>query len=604
MSVAARAERVWLWQRSLYPRLLLLAATPGAAAGLLYAWTTLGAVEEAIGRTIGRQLAEVARDASEGLKESIAGMGEELLHRSRDVGLRQAIAGGLDGGEPSVAVVFDHRGIVASAVGIRTRPWGTQPVQGSAAVSPKAGAHSSALAGGLTVELIEEGTVPSAGVQISTPVYSPANHEEIVGVLEAQVSWEHLNFVLQHFQHNLSLLGFDADLLIVDERGLVVGGGAWDEPSPLHGLNLFALGWGPFAQQHQAGGASYLEETRAEVLVGVAPIDVHGLHLTALAVQPTAEAYAPVDRLLRRLLFEGVLILFGGALLAALVTRRISGPIKELTRAIESIAVASHKPAQVQVRGRDEIASLAQSFNRMAAELAAAHEKLVAAAKLAFAGELAASMAHEIRTPLGIMRSSAQLLGRQVSSLDGPAAELIEIIVGEADRLDRLVTGLLEISRPHAPAFSSGPLSKPLARALDFIAGQAASQGVLLERVFAPNEPPVEFDPEQIYQVVLNLLVNALQGAPRGSTIQVRTFSRPGIAGFEVRDEGPGLPAELHEKIFEPFYTARRGGMGLGLAIVRRIVHAHRGTIQILSNSGSGATFRVELPLPSTRPVS
>ncbi len=110
------------------------------------------------------------------------------------------------------------------------------------------------------------------------------------------MSWEHLNFVLHHFQHNLSLLGFDAELLIVDESGLVVGGGAWDEPSPLQDRNLFALGWRPFPAANRAGGASYFEETRAAALVGLAPIEVLGLHLTALAIQPTTAAYAPIGR--------------------------------------------------------------------------------------------------------------------------------------------------------------------------------------------------------------------------------------------------------------------------------------------------------------------
>ncbi len=140
MSVGANRDRGWIWQRSLYPRLLLLAVTPVAAAGLVYAWTTRGAVEEALGRTIGRQLAEVARDASEGLTESIAGVSEELLHRSRDVGIREAIAGGREDGEASVAATFDHRGIVASVAGIRDRPRWTRSGPGSDATSRSSGA--------------------------------------------------------------------------------------------------------------------------------------------------------------------------------------------------------------------------------------------------------------------------------------------------------------------------------------------------------------------------------------------------------------------------------------------------------------------------------
>jgi signal transduction histidine kinase len=171
------------------------------------------------------------------------------------------------------------------------------------------------------------------------------------------------------------------------------------------------------------------------------------------------------------------------------------------------------------------------------------------------------------------------------------------MIVGEVDRLDRVVAGLLELARPRLPSVEPTPLAPVLARALDFLDGRAREKGIALARALETALPPARCDAEQVYQVALNLVLNALQILPAGGRVTVRTVRAPGgRVGFEVEDDGPGIPPELHARIFAPFFSRREGGTGLGLALVERMVRAQQGTVGVTSQPGRGATFRVELP--------
>jgi two-component system sensor histidine kinase HydH len=254
--------------------------------------------------------------------------------------------------------------------------------------------------------------------------------------------------------------------------------------------------------------------------------------------------------------------------------------------------------AFVPVRSRDEIGALAAAFNRMSVDLRRAEQELVEAAKFAFVGELAAGVAHEVRTPLGVLRSSAQLLERSLPDRDDEVHELLQLLRDEVDRIDRVVTGLLELGRPRELRTEPSTLDHIVFRAVEFAEAQAREKGVAVRRHALDSAPPVLCDPELIYQVALNLVVNAIQIVPPGGTVDVAVLpGRDGYAGFAVRDDGPGIPDELRERIFEPFFTRRDGGAGLGLTFVQRVVREHRGRIRIESGDGRGSAFYVELPV-------
>ena len=190
------------------------------------------------------------------------------------------------------------------------------------------------------------------------------------------------------------------------------------------------------------------------------------------------------------------------------------------------------------------------------------------------------------------------MLQRSVPAGEGERAELIGMMIEEVDRVDRVVDGLLELARPREPLAEPTPLEAVLTRALDFVGVQAREKGITVAREFSPRAGPARCDPEQMYQVALNLIVNALQILPAGGNITVRTLPRrDGRVAFEVSDDGPGIPPEARAHLFTPFFSLRRGGTGLGLALVERVVQAHQGTVSVESAPGCGTTFRVELPV-------
>jgi signal transduction histidine kinase len=272
--------------------------------------------------------------------------------------------------------------------------------------------------------------------------------------------------------------------------------------------------------------------------------------------------------------------------------------LREVTDATRELASGlTGEPRLVPVRSADEIGELAGAFNSMSQRLRTAQEELVSTAKLAFAGELAAGVAHEVRTPLAVMRSSAQMLLDSPSPRSASDAELLATLVSEVDRIEHVVSGLVELAKPGPQRLEATRLEDLLSRTATFLGRQAHGQGVEIETDFAPDAKPALCDPEQVYQVMLNLVVNALQALEGGGCIVLRTCRDGGeMTGFEVQDDGPGIPDDLRQRIFDPFVTGRVGGTGLGLALVRRVVESHHGAIETESRSGKGTTFRVHLP--------
>ncbi len=234
----------------------------------------------------------------------------------------------------------------------------------------------------------------------------------------------------------------------------------------------------------------------------------------------------------------------------------------------------------------------------MAADLKRAERELVEAAKFSFVGELAAGVAHEVRTPLGVLRSSAQLLERSLEVKDDESRELLRLLQEEVDRIERVVSALIELGRPRKMRPEPAPLGQILFRTADFVDAQARQKHVTIRRRAIDPDPVVLCDPELIHQVALNLLVNAVQILPDGGSIEIAILPvRDGYAGFEVRDDGPGMTEEVRARIFEPFFTRREGGAGLGLTFVQRVVQEHRGRVSVESEIGRGTVFRVHLPV-------
>jgi len=222
------------------------------------------------------------------------------------------------------------------------------------------------------------------------------------------------------------------------------------------------------------------------------------------------------------------------------------------------------------------------------------------AERLAALGQLSAGLAHEIRNPLAVIKGSAEMLSRKVAQSEPLAAELAGYISSEVNRLNALVIRFLDFARPSKLDLHPESISAIVDRALDASAASFPNARVKIQREYAPGVPEIQADPQLCEQVFVNLITNAFQ-AMEGQEGTLRLSIAPEIsrgepgAGVIVEDSGSGVPPEMREQIFNPFFTSKKDGVGLGLSIVAKIVDDHRGTIRLEKSDGGGARFHVFL---------
>lgn len=313
-----------------------------------------------------------------------------------------------------------------------------------------------------------------------------------------------------------------------------------------------------------------------------------------LVLTPTATAFEPVQHLLWTLLA----LLAATGLVAALLAVRISAlgarPLQELTRYARAVGEDIDTP-QRDIDGTSEIRELGSAFNTTVAELRRSRAHLVRVSKLAAVGEMAAMLAHEARTPLGIIRSSAQLVGRQ-GGLDEAGREMMSFMINECDRINGLVTSLLEAARPRRPDRHEHDVNAIITQVLEMLHARIHERGVIVRFDPAAARAPAHCDRDQLVQVLLNVLTNALAIVAEAGHVRITTRVAGDFAEIRIEDDGPGIPPERREAVFEPFVSFRSGGIGLGLPIVREIVELHEGSIAIEESSLGGACFVISLP--------
>ena len=221
--------------------------------------------------------------------------------------------------------------------------------------------------------------------------------------------------------------------------------------------------------------------------------------------------------------------------------------------------------------------------------------------RLAALGQMSAGLAHEIRNPLGVIKGSAEMLSQKVKDTLPLASELAGFIGTEVNRLNSLVARFLDFARPSHLDLRPARIPDILNHALESVHNQFPDANITIERDYAENLPPVAVDAQLCEQVFINLVTNAYQAMDgQGGVLRVEIApeSSSGKAGVAItlEDTGPGVPAELREQIFNPFFTSKKEGVGLGLSIVAKIVDDHRGWIKLEGRDSKGARFRVFLP--------
>jgi signal transduction histidine kinase len=252
---------------------------------------------------------------------------------------------------------------------------------------------------------------------------------------------------------------------------------------------------------------------------------------------------------------------------------------------------------RMQVRRYQELSESLAEANR---SLKQAQEEARRAERLAALGQLSAGLAHEIRNPLGVIKGSAELLTQKLQAANPLAQELAGYIYTEVNRVSALVSRFLDFARPSQLDLGPTDLTALVERCLKTVAEQGACARVKVQRDFAPALPQVMLDQDLCEQVFTNLFMNACEamGEEGGDLkVRIRRAAEENAVTVEVEDSGPGVSPEMKEQIFNPFVTTKKSGVGLGLAIVSKIVDAHGGSVKLISAPNHGACFRVTFPV-------
>jgi signal transduction histidine kinase len=284
----------------------------------------------------------------------------------------------------------------------------------------------------------------------------------------------------------------------------------------------------------------------------------------------------------------------------ALVVRR---PMLELQEKIQRVSDGDLTATVSFARRNDDMGDLGRNFNTMVRQLRDSRDEIerlhrtqmTRAEHAATLGELAAGLAHEIRNPLAGIAGVMDIVGRDLPSTS-PALEVVNDVREEVLRINRIISDLLETARPKPPDCQLADLNQTVDHAVTVARQQALSRPIKIQCIKKPNLPPIPHDTGQIHQVLLNLLLNAIQALDGPGTVTAHVEIQGPFAAVSIEDTGPGIPAETLPNIFRPFFTTKGHGTGLGLSLAKRIAEDHGGELTVVSKLGQGSTFTLLLP--------
>jgi len=325
--------------------------------------------------------------------------------------------------------------------------------------------------------------------------------------------------------------------------------------------------------------------------------------LAILLIGNSRRTYVELKRHIRS---AALLVGGGGIVLAILLSSwaaaRVTRPVEQLAQAAQEVA-AGNWNAQVEVSGRDELAQLANSFNRMTAELLGQKERLLQAERVAAWRELARRLAHELKNPLFPLQLTVENLVRarhqSPEQFEEVFRESSRTLLAEISNLKAIIGRFSEFSKMPQPQLQQVQVNDVIRGVAQLFRAQLEAPGrarIHCELQLDQRIEPVEADPELLHRAISNLVLNAMDAMPHGGTLTLRTRSENNKVMIDVADTGSGLTTEECERIFTPYYTSKQHGTGLGLAIVQSVVSDHGGRICVESPPGRGTTFVIELP--------
>jgi two-component system NtrC family sensor kinase len=382
-----------------------------------------------------------------------------------------------------------------------------------------------------------------------------------------------------------------------------------------------------YFEKKQPGEAStgiYRDYTGNEVLGSWKWIP--GLRCYLIAEQETQEAFLEINVLIKNATIIFLISTFFILRISYWVIGNATAPIKRLSEAVVLFANGQFSKV-VSTKRRDEIGTLVVGFNLMAEKLQKAYvdlegkveasnkelelayqmllqrqEQLIQSEKMAALGQLSAGIAHEIRNPLTSIKIFIQSLEKE-SGLEENQKEDFRIIVKEIDRINEHITLFLNFARPEEPLFQAINMNELVREPLNLLTAKLKNSDIHPVMSLADDHPPAEGDRKQLAQVVLNLMLNAVEAMPQGgtlticSTVTVNPESRQEFLQLIIKDTGHGIPEKDRPYLFDPFFTTKAGGTGLGLSIAYSIIQKHNGRIEVESELGKGSSFILSLPV-------
>ena len=370
-------------------------------------------------------------------------------------------------------------------------------------------------------------------------------------------------------------------------------------------------GTDPIIRQRRIPGSS--DETVYDVWVPVAIEGSDQRWGTARVGVSLESMHQEIARTRWQIAAIGLISLVVGSLSSIVLAQRITKPLQALTRGVAAVGHGD-LTQRIDIQTKDELGELAHAFNDMTAQLARVRdleERLRRADRLAALGTMAAGIAHDIRNPLTSILIFSQLMSLHHDDPD-VRQKFDRVVPRELERVQGVIEDMMELARPAALNLEPTNLNEVLTQALELYEEQAATQGVKVAREFDPDLPFCNADRKRLHRCISNLLANAIQAMAKGGDLAVHTSlvsDVPAAASpsagappdamirVTIADTGQGIQPDRLSSIFDPFYTTKEKGLGLGMAITHRIVEDHTGTIDVQSQVGLGTTFTIHLPV-------
>lgn len=334
-------------------------------------------------------------------------------------------------------------------------------------------------------------------------------------------------------------------------------------------------------------------EKLIETINGVIALTSANLHTTT---ETAFRQIATTKIMLFVLIAAGppILMLFG-----VIVIRGVTRPVGALLTATRRLKAGDldHRVGGL----KDEFGELATSFNEMAASLREQMLRMQRTEQMVVVGELAAGLGHEVKNPLAGIKAAVNILSEELE-LKGEDRALFRQMVEQVKRLEALMKSFINFAKPPKPQWETIDVNGLVETTVDFYLGSGrppanTSHGVRVVKRLDEGLPSITADPIQLQQVLLNLILNAVDAMPDGGTLEVRTRyeAAPDSIVIEVSDTGPGIAPEIAAKVFQPFFTTKAKGTGLGLAMCKQLIEQQGGSIQADNQPAGGAVFRVRL---------